>query len=65
MQVMINGAMQDVEKTVLSDVLRELGFGTQAVAVELNGEILSMDSYTSTVITATDRLEIVTFVGGG
>lgn len=65
MQVMINGAMQDVEKTVLSDVLRELGFGTQAVAVELNGEILSMDSYTSTVITAADRLEIVTFVGGG
>ncbi|WP_251425388.1 sulfur carrier protein ThiS [Veillonella agrestimuris] len=65
MQVMINGAMQEIEKTVLSDVLRELGFGTQAVAVELNGEILSMDSYISTVITAADRLEIVTFVGGG
>lgn len=65
MQVMINGAMQDIEKSVLSEVLVELGYGKQAVAVELNGQILAMDSYTSIVITASDRLEIVTFVGGG
>ena len=35
------------------------------VVGELNGEILSKETYTTTKLTAADRLEIVSFVGGG
>ena len=45
-------------------VLDELGYSGKHFVVELNGEILSKEAYTTTKLTAADRLEIVSFVGG-
>ena len=42
----------------------ELGYAGKHFVVELNGEILSKETYTTTKLTAADRLEIVSFVGG-
>ena len=42
----------------------ELGYSGKHFVVELNGEILSKEAYTTTKLTAADRLEIVSFVGG-
>ncbi|MDU3384522.1 MAG: sulfur carrier protein ThiS [Veillonella sp.] len=46
-------------------MLDELGYTGKHFVVELNGEILSKKTYTTTKLTAADRLEIVSFVGGG
>jgi thiamine biosynthesis protein ThiS len=46
-------------------VLKELGYGEQRVAVELNESIVPKDQYTTTTLFEGDHLEVVRFVGGG
>ena len=51
--------------TALSELLTQLGYRTAFVAVELNGTIIKQTDFGSTTITDADKLEIVSFVGGG
>ena len=65
MDIIINGEAKLVVSNQLSTLLDELGYAGKRFVVELNGEIISKELYTTTVLTAADRLEIVSFVGGG
>lgn len=49
----------------LSELLTQLGYRAVFVAVELNGTIIKQADFSSTTITDADKLEIVSFVGGG
>lgn len=49
----------------LSELLEQRGFKANLVAVELNGHIVKRSTYASTMLTDVDKLEIVSFVGGG
>ena len=49
----------------LRELLQQQGYKLTQVAVELNGAIVKRSEYGSTILTAADRLEIVSFVGGG
>ncbi len=49
----------------LTDLVSELGLKSDRVAVEHNGEIAPRISWSSTLLSQNDRLEIVHFVGGG
>lgn len=51
--------------TTIKDYLTLNNYRTEAVAVEINGNILPKSSYDSYVITEYDTIEIVSFVGGG
>lgn len=51
--------------TVLSELLTQLGYRADLVAIELNGNIIKQTDFGSTTITDADKLEIVSFVGGG
>lgn len=51
--------------TALSELLTQLGYRAAFVAVELNGNIIKQADFGSTTITDADKLEIVSFVGGG
>lgn len=51
--------------TTLSKLLTQLGYRAAFVAVELNGNIIKQADFGSTTITDADKLEIVSFVGGG
>jgi sulfur carrier protein len=51
--------------TRLSAYLEGLGVDPRAVAVEVNGEILSRDRYGERVLQEGDVVEIVRMVGGG
>lgn len=51
--------------TALSELLTQLGYRIAFVAVELNGTIIKQADFGSTTITDADKLEIVSFVGGG
>ena len=64
MDLIVNGAPKHVVGKQLHLVLDELGYSGKHFVVELNGEILSKEAYTTTKLTAADRLEIVSFVGG-
>ncbi|NJR49384.1 MAG: thiamine biosynthesis protein ThiS [Leptolyngbyaceae cyanobacterium CSU_1_3] len=52
-------------KTLLPDLLAQLGLNPRLIAVEYNGEILHRQFWANTEMGEGDRLEIVTIVGGG
>jgi sulfur carrier protein len=47
------------------ELLEYLGLNPRLVVVEYNGEILHRQLWGNTIIQNSDRLEIVTIVGGG
>ncbi|MCH5207871.1 MAG: sulfur carrier protein ThiS [Oscillospiraceae bacterium] len=61
----INGEEINANSALVSDFLAENGYGTERVAVMINGEILPKSDYNSTKISDSDEVEIVGFVGGG
>ena len=63
--MIVNGEPKQVSNEQLHLVLNELGYASKHFVVELNGEILIKETYTTTKLMAADRLEIVSFVGGG
>ena len=62
----INGQEYALTKVMsLQELLQEQGYRSNLVAVELNVAIVKRSEYGSIMLTAADRLEIVSFVGGG
>ena len=66
MEIIVNGERRRVDEgtTVLS-LLRELSLPMTRVAVERNLSLVRKAEFADTVLGEGDRLEIVTFVGGG
>ena len=64
--IVINGEARTVlHGTTVAGLIVELGLGDRRVAVERNREVVPRAEHGSTVLAAGDRLEVVTFVGGG
>ena len=64
--VVVNGeARTVVQGTTIAELIAELGLGDRRVAVEKNREVVPRAQHATTVLAAGDRLELVTFVGGG
>jgi sulfur carrier protein len=64
--ITINGRPQQVAQgTSLLELLEQLHLNRQQVAVELNTELVPREHHGQCVLSAGDRLEIVTLVGGG
>ena len=66
MEIVVNGERRKVvaDATVRS-LLRELDLAESRVAVERNRAIVRKSDYEGTMLVEGDRIEIVTFVGGG
>jgi len=66
MIVYINGESTELtDKSVVADVIANLGLTGKKIAVELNKEILPFNQHCSHVLQTGDRLEIVHAIGGG
>ena len=62
----VNGEQIILSKEIpLVDFLQNGGYAPEKIAVELNGEIIPRSRYSSVFLTDADKLEIVSFVGGG
>ncbi len=65
-QLVVNGQPRRVAPgTTVHALVAQLGLGDRPVAVERNREIVPRARHASTEVAAGDRIEIVTFVGGG
>jgi len=65
-EITVNGTGRTVPSgSTVADLVRELGFETGRVAVERNRDIVPRATHQDVVLTAGDRLEVVSFVGGG
>jgi sulfur carrier protein len=66
MNITINGKPQQLAQAKsLSDIVSSYGKNPRAVITELNGTIIPHDQRLHTSLKEGDRLEVVTFVGGG
>lgn len=66
MTIYVNGEQKEVASgTTLAALIEVLGFSSRRMAVERNRSIVSPDSYPDTILAESDRLEIISFVGGG
>lgn len=66
MKIYVNGEEREVLKGLtVTALLEELGIQRDRVAVELNLDIVPKGSFIDTVVKDGDRVEIVSFVGGG
>ena len=66
MKVVVNGEEKDIsEGLTVEGLLNKLGIGKERVAVELNLDIVPKGRFDDTILKDGDRIEIVSFVGGG
>lgn len=64
--IVLNGDPRAVhEGATISSLVAELGFDARQVAVERNREVVPRARHAQTCLVEGDRVEIVTFVGGG
>ena len=64
--VVINGQPRSVNAgTTVERLIAELGIGDRRVAVERNRSVVPRAEHATTILVDGDRLEVVTFVGGG
>ncbi len=66
MKVRVNGTEREVDAgTTVAALVTQLQLRTERIATERNLKVLPRSRYAETVLEEGDRLEIVTFVGGG
>ena len=63
--ITINGQESDCAGITISQYLENNSYSLTRIAVEKNGEIVPKSQYDSVVLQDGDRLEVVSFVGGG
>ncbi len=64
--ITVNGKETGLEAGItVSECLEANHYQIRRIAVELNGTIVPKSDYSSTVLKDGDKLEIVSFVGGG
>lgn len=66
MKLIVNGEARDLTNaTTIADVLNELEFNVEVVAVALNGDFVTRTQYRDTRVKENDSLEIVSPIAGG
>jgi sulfur carrier protein len=64
--IVVNGETRSVPPgTTVAALIVELGLGDRRVAVERNRDVVPRAEHGTTKLAAGDRVELVTFVGGG
>jgi len=63
--VKVNGTALDIAGKTVSAYLATTDYDPKRIAVERNGDIVFKSQYDVTVLEEGDRVEIVSFVGGG
>ena len=66
MQIQVNGESRQVrEEKNVTGLLKDLQLNVERVAVEINLEILDRRDFDARILEEGDRIEIMSFIGGG
>ena len=64
--ITVNGQAVSLEKPItVAEYLAQNQYRIERIAVEMNGEILPKKNYAAVILKDGDKLEVVSFVGGG
>lgn len=64
-EIQLNGDNYSFAGATINDLLVELAFAGQRLAVEVNGEIVSRHDHKTFELNENDKVEIVQAIGGG
>jgi sulfur carrier protein len=65
-EIELNGVRREVAAGLsVAELILELGLRPEIVAVEVNQDLVTRDRRAETKLSAGDRIELVTMVGGG
>ena len=66
MRLIINGQEREIQSSInITELLLELEIKGSHIAVALNSNLIPRSGYETALLSANDRIEIVTAVGGG
>ncbi|MBM9613959.1 sulfur carrier protein ThiS [Desulfobulbus rhabdoformis] len=65
MKIFINGNEEHTESPTLADLIASRGLDAGPLVVELNQQIIKQEQWQATSLNEEDRLELLSFVGGG
>lgn len=66
MKIIVNGTEREVaDDTTIAQLVNDLQLRTDRIATERNLSVIPKAEYAETQLSEGDKLEIVTFVGGG
>jgi thiamine biosynthesis protein ThiS len=66
MEITVNGEVREVaDGATVAALLADLGLANQFVAVEVNRQVIPRARHADCRLSAGDKIEIVTLVGGG
>ena len=63
--IAVNGQEIEADGKTIAEYLDNSSYDIKRIAVEMNGEILPKSQYNSVIMKSGDKIEIVSFVGGG
>lgn len=63
--ITLNGKEKDYKDITIAEMLENEGLGNVRVAVELNGKIIRKNDFQNVIVKDMDKVEVVSFVGGG
>ena len=65
-KIQLNGQSYDISGEMnLNQLLKNLKIQKNKVAIEVNGEIVEKNKFSSLILNRDDKVEIVHFIGGG
>ena len=64
-ELAVNGEAKKTASSTVEELLTELGLAGQAVAVEINRNVVPKKEHGQTALQPGDQVELVTLVGGG
>lgn len=65
MEIIVNGELETSPPCTLTELVTRKGLAPGALVVELNGQIIKQQLWAETELKSGDRLELLSFVGGG
>lgn len=64
--MIINGKEIEMSEGIsIREMLKNLNLSTDKVVIEVNAQIISKEKYCEILLSKSDKIEIVSFVGGG
>ena len=66
MNVKINGENHTFNDNItLENIIKELNIKINSIVAEVNGQVITKEKFSNTVIKDNDIIELIKFVGGG
>jgi sulfur carrier protein len=63
--LIINGEKMDVDEISIMELIKKFNQKSENIVIEVNGEIIKKSFFDEFILSKTDKIEIIAFVGGG